>query len=204
MANFVKQIYKKESALSRKTVFLDRDGTLIKRTNYLSDPSQILLLPGVVKGIKKLNNSNILTIIISNQPVVARGIATIDTVKLNNDSLVKTLNKKNAFINAVYFCPHHPEKHHTDIPSKALKYRVRCQCRKPKLAMFKKAVVDFDINLDKAFMIGDSEVDIISGADLGIPTILVRTKAEEIHPTKADKAVPNFIDAVDIILKQLK
>lgn len=190
MANsFVKKIYKKEDALSRKTVFLDRDGTLIKQTNYLSDPSQIHLLPKVTEGIKKLNSHNIIVIIVTNQPVIARGLATIDKVKLINNTLIEMLNKRKAYINAIYFCPHHPERHHSDIPPKAMKYRIDCDCRKPKIAMLKKAVSDFNINLEKAFIIGDNSRDIKAGENLGIKTIPMETNSD-------------FSNIVDTIINQ--
>lgn len=205
MSYFFKQIYRKEDALSRKTVFLDRDGVLINKVDYLSNPSQIHLLPKVAEGIKRLNAANAVLIVVTNQPVVARGLATIKDVKLINDTLVATLNKKHAYINAIYFCPHHPESHHPDIPPSAVKFRVKCQCRKPKIAMLKKAVRDFNINLEKTFIIGDSLSDIKAGKNLGIITILSKTGHSE--KDKNDTASPDYVasdfsEAVDIICKQ--
>lgn len=205
MPYFVKQIYKKEDALSRKTVFLDRDGILINKVDYLSDPSQIHLLPGVAGGIKRLNADNTVLIVVTNQPVIARGMATIKDVKLINNTLVTMLNRKKDYINAIYFCPHHPETHHPDIPPSAMKYRVKCECRKPKLAMLRKAVEDFNINLEKAFVIGDTIRDIKAGENLGIVTILVQTDSRDqdnIYPVKPDYVASDFSHAVDIICKQ--
>lgn len=192
MSYFIKQIYKKKSASLRKTVFLDRDGVLIKKIDYLSNPSQIQLMPGVVEGVKRLNSENAVLIVVTNQPVIARGLATIKNVKLINNTLVAMLNKKHAYINAIYFCPHHPERNHPDIPPKAMKYRIDCECRKPKLAMLKKAVKDFNINLKKAFIIGDNIRDIEAGENLGIGTILMQTNS----------VASAFAHAVDIICKQ--
>lgn len=205
MYKFVEQVYRKEDAFSRKTVFLDRDGTLIDEIEYLSKSSQIHLLPKVADGIKRLNDDNAVLIVVSNQPVIARGLATIKDVKLINDTLVAMLNKKHAYVNAIYFCPHHPNTHHPDIPPGAMKYRVKCECRKPKLGMLKKAVEDFNINLENVFIIGDSTRDIKAGKDLGIQTILVETGSrgqDNIYSVKPDYVASDFSHAVDIICKQ--
>lgn len=202
MSYFVKQIYKKEDAFIRKTVFLDRDGTLIKsKAEYISDPSQVHLLPKVAEGIKRLNSYNTVLIVVTNQPVIARGLATIKDVKLINDTLIAMFNKKHAYINAMYFCPHHPETNHPDIPPIAMKYRIECECRKPKLGMLNKAVEDFNINLEKAFIVGDNTRDIKAGENLGLTTILVRTSAENNYPIRPDYVAFDFSHAVDIICK---
>lgn len=206
MSNFVRQIYKKEDAFSRKTVFLDRDGTILNnKVEYLSDPSQIHLLPGVAEGIKRLNSDNIVVIVVTNQPVIARGLATIKDVKLISNTLVKMLNKKHAYLNAIYFCPHHPERHHPDIPKSAMKYRAKCECRKPKLAMFRKAIEDFNINLEAAFLVGDRASDIKTGENLGITTILVKTgygSQDKSYPVKPGYVVSDFSHVVDVICKR--
>lgn len=206
MSNFVKQIYKKEDASLRKTVFLDRDGTLINnKVEYISDPSQVHLLPKVAKGIRKLNVNKIVLIVVTNQPVIARGLATIKDVKLINNALIKTLNKKQAYINAIYFCPHHPERHHPDIPRSAMKYRIDCDCRKPKLAMLKKAVKDFNINLEKTFIVGDRDSDVIAGKRLGVATIFIQKdykNSVNSYSIKPDYVVSDFSQGVDIICKQ--
>lgn len=200
---FIRQVYKKEDASFRKTVFLDRDGIINREVNYLSRLEQFSFLPGVLDGIKKFNNHSVVVIVITNQPVVARGLATIKDVKLINDTLVTMLNKKNAYINAVYFCPHHPERNHPDIPPQALKYRIKCQCRKPKLAMFKAAIKDFNINLQSAYLVGDRTIEIEAGKKLGIPTILVETGfggRDNKYPIKSDYISIDFSHAVDIIV----
>lgn len=203
MPDFVKQFYKKEDAASKKVVFLDRDGTLIKSVDYLSKISQIKLLPGVTEGIKRLNADNAVLVVITNQPVVARGSATIKGVKLINDALISMLNKKGAYINAVYFCPHHPETNHSDISPDAMQYRVKCECRKPGTATLKQAVKDFNINLEKASIVGDSTRDIKAGENLDVETILVQTGnkgRDSIYPVKPDYVASDFSRAVDIIL----
>lgn len=205
MDQFIKQIYEKANASSRKTVFLDRDGILNKEVNYLFSPRQVHFLPGVSDGIKKLNNYNIVVIVVTNQPVVARGLASIKDVKQINNFLVNLLNKEHAYINAVYFCPHHPERDHPDIPLYAMKYRIECECRKPKVAMLRKAIEDFNINLKSAYIVGDRTADIKAGENLGIKTILIKTGYEgrdNKYPIMPDYVSKDFSHAVDIIINQ--
>lgn len=206
MPEFIKQIYKKADASSKTTVFIDRDGTLNKENDYICDSSQIELLPKVIDGIKKLNKYGIVIVVITNQPVIARGLATIKEVKKINDTLVELLNRKNAFINAVYFCPHHPERNHPDIPTRAIKYRIECKCRKPGLAMLESAIEDFKINLKSAYLIGNTTRDIQTGKNLGIPTILVKPSAggdkENTFSIMADYTCNDLGQAADIIIHQ--
>lgn len=204
MSYFGQQIYRREDASLKKTVFLDRDRTLIKQINYLSEPSQIHLLPKVAQGLKRLNADNTVLIVVTNQPVIARGLATVRDVELINNILITMLNKKHAYINAVYFCPHHPETHHPDIPPCAMKYRIECECRKPKLAMLRKAVEDFNINLENSFIVGDATRDIKTGENLGIRTILMKTgyASDNAYTIKPDYVVSDFSHAVDIICKR--
>lgn len=200
---FIRQIYKKANASFKKTVFIDRDGTINEEIEYLSDLRQIKILPGVTEGIRKLNKHDIVVIVISNQPVVARGLATIKDIEQINDTLVNLLNKDGAYISAIYFCPHHPERNHPDIPIHVMKYRVECECRKPKLAMFRKAIEDFNINLKAAYLIGDRTGDIKAGENLGIPTILVKTGyggKDNTYNVIPDYVSRNFKDAADIII----
>lgn len=204
MNKFIKQIYKKGNASSKKTVFIDRDGTLNKEVEYLSDEKEIELIPGVLEGLKKLNKKNMIIVVISNQPVIARGLAKIEDVKSINNTLVGLLNKNGIYVNAIYFCPHHPEKNHLDIPDFAMKYRIECKCRKPRLEMFKEAVRDFNIDLKSSYIVGDQTRDIKAGKDLGVKTILVKTgyKGEdETYPISPNFVCNNLDQAADIIIK---
>lgn len=187
-ASFVRQIYRNKKDY-QGIIFVDRDGTINKDVSYLRDKTQIEILPHVAEGIALLNKENIAVVVITNQPVVARGYITIRGLKEINDTLVEYLMKENAYIDAIYSCPHHPERHHPDIPPSAMKYRIDCDCRKPKLAMLKKAARDFNINLESAFIVGNTSRDIMTGKNLGISTILV-------------KKGMTFSHAVDIIINQ--
>lgn len=206
MPKFVEQIYRNEKDY-KGIVFLDRDGTINQqKVGYLQSTTQIKLLPTVAEGIRKLNKNKIAVVIITNQPVVARGYITIEVLKKINDSLVVVLKKKNAYINAIYSCPHHPEKNHPDIPKSAMKYRIKCSCRKPGLAMFKLALSVFG-SPKMLGVIGDQTKDILAGKKLKIPTAIVKTgyKGEDgLYDVAPDFICDNFLTAVRVLLKNFK
>lgn len=200
-SSFVEQIYRNTNAY-KGIVFLDRDGTLIEDVNYLSDKKQIKILPQVPEGIRLLNSKRIAVGVITNQPVVARGQVTIDELKDVNDALVDTVKRENAFIDAIYSCPHHPEKSHPDIPASAMKYRIECECRKPGLAMYKKALRDY--YLPKILgVIGDQTKDVLAGKKLQTRTVIVATghKGEDgLYDVTPDFVCDNLLDAVQKLL----
>ena len=156
-----------------RAVFLDRDGTVTKSDGYFYKYEQLELLEGLVDAIKVLNK-NFLVIIITNQPVVARGLCTEEDVKRLHNDLIEVMKKNGAKIDAIYFCPHHPEQH-DDVPEHAKKYRMVCSCRKPRTGMIEKAAKDFDIDVSKSFFIGDSTRDIQTAKNVGCTSILVKT-----------------------------
>ncbi|OGK24253.1 hypothetical protein A3A46_01545 [Candidatus Roizmanbacteria bacterium RIFCSPLOWO2_01_FULL_37_13] len=152
----------------QKAVFLDRDGVINREVDNLRDVKQLTLLPHAADAIRKLNQSGFLVIIITNQPVVARGWISEERLKKIHMELLKRLGKKGARIDAIYFCPHHPN---ADLS----KYRKDCQDRKPNIGLIKKAVKNFKIALENSFLIGDSTRDIQTAKNAGIPSILLKT-----------------------------
>src|SRR3989344_7020513 len=159
--------------MKKIAVFLDRDGVVNEEVNLLTKPEQIKLIDGVAEGIKLLNKNEILTIIVTNQPVVARNLITEEQLKRINEELLNQLKKRGAHIDALYYCPHHPEKNHLEANN--LRYRKECECRKPKTGMIKKATKRFKINTNDSYVIGDQTVDIQLGKNAGSKTILVET-----------------------------
>lgn len=131
-----------------KAVFLDRDGTINVDKAYLSKIEDFEYLPGVINGLKLLQNAGYKLLIITNQSGIARGYYTEDDFLKLNDWMIEDLKSKGVKISGVYYCPHHPS-------GKVEKYRVKCECRKPKLGLYQKAVNDFDIELSKSWTIGD-------------------------------------------------
>lgn len=154
----------------QKAIFLDRDGTLNKDVGFLSNINDLELLPDVSETIKKINESEFLAIIITNQPVVARGDITEEQLNQIHNKLETLLGDKGAYVDAIYYCPHHPDKGFKgEIPE--LKFE--CDCRKPKPGMIFKASKDYNIDLSASWMIGDSEKDIIAGRSAGCKTALI-------------------------------
>jgi len=149
-------------------IFLDRDGVLIQRAELTWEKGQLRLSPKIVPFIRQLNNKNIPIIVVTNQPVVARGLISEKGVEDLHQILQNRLNKQGAFIDKFYFCPHHPE-------ATLKKYRVVCDCRKPEIKLFKEAAKKFKINLKKSIMIGDMTQDILAGKKAGMKTILVKS-----------------------------
>ena len=144
----------------QKAVFLDRDGTINKYVGFLTKPEQFELIPGVAEAIKKINKSGFLAIVVTNQPVIARGDCTWEELQLIHDKMETELGREGAFVDAIYICPHHKEK---GFEGERLEYKYDCECRKPKTGLLLKAANDFNIDLMQSFMIGDSDKDVIAG-----------------------------------------
>jgi mannose-1-phosphate guanylyltransferase / phosphomannomutase len=155
-----------------KAVFLDRDGVLNIEKNYLSKPGDLELFSFSAEAIRKINLSGYLAIVVTNQSAVARNLCTLDDVDRIHEKLIYELSKHNAHIDAIYFCPHYYEEGSSSVLPE---FNIDCDCRKPKTGMFLKASVEFGIELDKSYMIGDTERDIVAGKNAGCVTIGVRT-----------------------------
>ena len=144
----------------QKAIFLDRDGTINKYVGFLTKPEQFELIPGVADAIKKINKSGYLAIVVTNQPVIARGDCTWEELQTIHDKMETELGKTGAFVDGIYICPHHPDK---GFEGERIEYKKECECRKPKSGLIQNAAKDFHINLSDSFMIGDSENDLIAG-----------------------------------------
>ena len=157
----------------RRAVFLDRDGTITKNDGYFHEYGHIEFVERLQESIKTLNK-DFLVILITNQPVVARGLCTEDHVREVHEKIISGLAKEGARLDAAYFCPHHPEMH-DDVPEHVRRYRVKCSCRKPGTGMIEHAVKDFGIDVKNSFFIGDSTRDIQTAKNAGCTSILVKT-----------------------------
>jgi D-glycero-D-manno-heptose 1,7-bisphosphate phosphatase len=175
---------------NRRAVFLDRDGTVVEDVGYLTDPSQLKLLPGVVDGIRLLQDQ-FLIVIVTNQSAIARGLLDEDGLLSIHQELATALYRRGAFLDAIYACPHHP-------------HRAQCHCRKPQPGMLLRARDDFDIRLGSSFMIGDKGSDIVAGQQGGVAaTILIASRRTDsglppdIRPTYV---ASNLFEAAQLIL----
>lgn len=154
----------------QKAVFLDRDGTINKYVGFLRDINDFELLPGVSDAIKRINELGYLAIVVTNQPVVARGEVSYEQLSEIHHKMETLLGEAGAYIDGLYFCPHHPHKgYEGEIPE----LKIECDCRKPKPGMLLKAAREFNINLEESWMIGDGENDILAGKCAGCQTVLI-------------------------------
>ena len=170
------RIVSKNLSNKQKAVFLDRDGTINKHVGFLKNIDEFELINGVEKAIKKINESGYLAIVVTNQPVIARGEVTFAQLEEIHNKLETELGLKGAYLDAIYYCPHHPHKGYDgEVPE----LKIDCNCRKPKPGMLLSAAKDFNIDLNCSFMIGDSENDIKAGTAAGCKSVLIR--GEEIN-----------------------
>ena len=183
--------------VKRKAIFLDRDGTVIHHVHLMHKIQDLKFFKDSASVIKSFNQLGFLVIIITNQPVVARGLVTKKEVDEIHAVLVDRLKIKGARIDAVYFCPHHPE-------ANLKRYRLMCACRKPEPGMLLKAISKFNIDPKKSYMIGDSMIDIVAGKKSKLRTILVGTGPghaldKKYQKIKVDFKVKNLKSALDFI-----
>lgn len=157
---------------TRAAVFLDRDGTLIRESHHLRAISQVELLPTVGEAIQMLNKSGMLSVVITNQPVVARGEVTIEQLRDIHARMETLLGAQRAYLDAIYYCPHHPDKgFNGEVPE----LKIVCDCRKPSTGLINAASTHHGISLANSWMIGDTTTDIATGIKAGVKTILLRS-----------------------------
>lgn len=154
----------------QKAIFLDRDGTINKYVGFLRKEEEFELLPGVAESVKKINESGYLSIVVTNQPVIARGEVTFEGLETIHNKMETLLGKKGAYLDSIYFCPHHP---HSGYEGEVKELKIDCDCRKPKPGMLLKAAEDLNIDLSQSYMVGDGENDIKAGKVAGCKTVLV-------------------------------
>lgn len=154
----------------QKAVFLDRDGTINKYVGFLRNIDEFELIDGVADAIKKINVFGYLAIVITNQPVIARGEVSFEELEVIHNKMETLLGKEGAYLDAIYYCPHHP---HKGYEGERPELKFDCDCRKPKPGMLLKAANDFNIDLSRSWMIGDGEIDIKAGINAGCQTALI-------------------------------
>jgi D-glycero-D-manno-heptose 1,7-bisphosphate phosphatase len=183
--------------LSKSAVFLDRDDTLIRDRVYLSDPEGIELLPGAPEAIRLLNEEGIPAILVTNQSGIARGIFDEERLGVIHGELKRLLADRGARLDAVYYCPHHPE-------GKVPEFSLTCTCRKPGPGMLMQAARDFGLDLRSCFMIGDKAEDVLTIHGVGGKSILVDAGKPLSGGIKPDFMAQNLIQAVQWILSTMK
>ena len=160
----------------QKAIFLDRDGTINKYAGFLRKEEEFELIDGVAEAVKKINQSGFLAIVVTNQPVIARGEVSFEGLETIHNKMEMLLGKEGAYLDGIYFCPHHP---HSGYEGEVKELKIDCDCRKPKPGMLLKAAEDFNIDLSQSYMVGDGENDIKAGKAAGCKTVLVIGKGTD-------------------------
>ena len=188
----------------KMAIFIDRDGTINQEVNHLSSQDQFELLDGVGEAICQINAVGILAVIVTNQPVIARGELEESELKVIHNKMDTLLGRQGAYIDRLYYCPHHADSGF-DGEIEALKFD--CNCRKPKIGMFTQAEKDLNIILEKSWVVGDSTRDILAAQNAGMKSILVETGhagkdcSFEVNP---DFIAKDLNEAVKLILKEVR
>ena len=188
----------------QKAIFLDRDGTINRYVGFLRNIDEFELLSGVSEAVREINGSGYLAILVTNQPVIARGEVTYEELDEIHKKMETLLGKDGAYLDAIYYCPHHP---HSGYEGEIKELKIDCDCRKPKPGMLLQAAQDFNIDLSQSWMVGDGENDVLAGKNAGCRTALIAddTGAEnagEPDDFGADFAAATLKDAIRGILQR--
>ncbi|NPA65089.1 MAG: HAD-IIIA family hydrolase [Epsilonproteobacteria bacterium] len=186
----------------QKAIFLDRDGVINKEVDNLCTLDEFELLPGVSEALKMINDSEYIAIVVTNQPVIAKGFITEEELKQIHNKMATLLGHDRVFVDDLYYCPHHPEKgFEGEIPE----LKIDCDCRKPKSGMLTRAAEDYNIDLSRSWIIGDRYADIQAGKNVGCRGILVETghagSDREKFDVEVDYVEKDLLSAVKNILK---
>ncbi len=184
----------------RGAIFFDRDGVLNEEVSFIFHPDQLALIPVATEAIQKVNTTEYIAIVVTNQSAVARNLVTEEGLREIHNKLETLLGRSHAKLDAIYYCPHHPHKGFVGENS-ALK--IDCDCRKPKSGMLLQAQEKFNIDFKKSWIIGDTERDILAGKNVGCTTVGVHTGMGVRHShTKPDYMFDDVLEAVNFIVDE--
>lgn len=177
----------------QKAIFLDRDGTINKYVGFLRDLDQFELIDGVAEAIRRINSSGYLCIVVTNQPVIARGEVSEAELQVIHNKMETLLGAEGAYIDGLYYCPHHPDK---GFEGEVKELKIDCDCRKPKPGLLLRAAEDYNIDLSRSWMIGDGKNDVGAGKAAGCKTALIGNSEE----CEDDISAENLLAVVEEIL----
>jgi len=173
--------------MTKRAVFLDRDGTMAKDVHYCRRPEDFRLFPNTAKAIKLLSEHGFKVIVITNQSGIARGYFTEEALAQIHEKMKAELAKEGAWIDGIYYCPHHPDDN--------------CNCRKPKPKLVLQAAKEHDIDLKHSFVVGDLSLDIDMGKAVGCKTILLLDSPQEDMNISPDYIASDLLEASRFVLK---
>lgn len=202
-ADILKEIPERRNLRNKqKAIFLDRDGTINKYVGFLRDVSQMEIEPQAAEAIRRINESEYLAIVITNQPVIARGEVTLDGLEKIHNRMYTLLGAAGAYVDGLYYCPHHPDK---GFEGEVSELKIDCGCRKPKIGLISKAVSDFNIDLANSWFVGDTNIDVQTGINAGTHTVLLMsgdTDKKNKYAVRPDLTAENLLDAIKQIIKE--
>lgn len=185
----------------QRAIFLDRDGTVNKKNGLVYQEEQFELEDEAAEAVRKINQSGYLAILVTNQPVVARGLCEAEDVERIHRKMETLLGREGTYLDAVRFCPHHPDKGY---PEENPAYKIPCHCRKPDIGMLEECAEQFNIDLRGSWMVGDTTVDIQTGKNAGTHTALVLTGdagRDGKFDVDPDLVCDNLLEAIEQILE---
>ncbi|MBO4374700.1 MAG: HAD-IIIA family hydrolase [Lachnospiraceae bacterium] len=183
----------------QKAIFLDRDGTINKYAGFIRSPEELELEAGAAEAVRLINDSDHLAVVITNQPVIARGEVTVDGLSKIHDKMETMLGRSGAYIDGLYYCPHHPDSgFEGEIPE----LKTECDCRKPKPGLLIQAAKDLNIDLARSWMVGDGDNDVLAGRNAGTRTGRILSQDADRSGTEADITGFSLLDVIKKILKE--
>lgn len=185
----------------QKCIFLDRDGTINEHRGIVNNKDDLVLMDGAAEAIRMINKSEYLCVVITNQPVVARGECTIDELDEIHRHLETLLGREGAYIDGLYYCPHHPD---SGYEGEIKELKIDCECRKPKVGMVKEAEKRYNVDLKTSFMIGDSWRDVETGKRAGMKTCWLKCgeKTNSEYRIDADMEANDLLEAIKLIMER--
>ena len=163
-------------SVKQKAVFLDRDGTINETNGFLTDINDFELIEGAAEAIKQINKSGYLAVVVTNQPVIARGECSFEQLQEIHNKMETFLGREGAFIDGLFLCPHHTDR---GFEGERIEYKIDCECRKPKAGLFVQAQKALNIDLSQSYMVGDSAIDIKAAENAGCKkAFLIETNRE--------------------------
>ena len=186
----------KNLAQKQRAIFIDRDGTINKYVGFLTDIDRF---DGVGEAIQRINESGYLAIVVTNQPIIARGEASLEELQEIHNKMETLLGQQGAYVDAIYYCPHHP---HKGFEGECPEYKIDCDCRKPKPGMLLAAAEKFNIDLTESWMVGDTATDMEAGARAGCKLVKLNSVEDSVTPAAGTPTFQcnNLLQAVNYIL----
>ena len=189
----------KNLSRKQKAIFLDRDGTINKFIGFARDINKIELEENAAEGLKKINRSEYISIVITNQPVIARGEVTLAQLDEIHKKIETLLGQSGAYYDDLYFCPHHPD---SGFEGEVKELKIKCNCRKPGIELILRAAEKYNIDISKSYVLGDTTMDIQTGVNAKCKTILVETGEKGLDKkfnVKADYQIKDLSEINKII-----